>query len=229
MQLHLSQTALLFFSRSPQAEALQKPLLGPRSSVKANVQLHHHLQQKTLRLLKSTGLPFYHWTEAQQTTTGFGQRLSEAVQHVFNQGYQKILIVGNDSPLLTRRHLNQAVQVLQENKSVLGATPKGGSYLIGFSQKEFEAVDFENLAWQSAQLGAQLRNFLGAAKLVELRQLDDLNQLADLIRFSSIRALSHVLRFFLGFLQYFKNTVSYPTETSTNLALALGLRGPPLV
>lgn len=229
MQAPATTTALLFFSRSPAAEALAKPILGSANSTKANLLLHKLLQQKTQRLLKSSGLPLFNWNESQQTAEGFGARLREAVQHVFSQGHKKVLIVGNDSPQLSSQQVNQALRLLQENELVLGATPQGGAYLIGLSQKNFSAAAFENLAWQSPALAEELSHFLNTQSVAKLPLLSDVNNHNDLLCLAQQAILDPSLRFLLGFYRaYQRPKPSLALYHSFSLKRP-ALRGPPAV
>ena len=87
-----------------------------------------------------------------QVGNNLGARLISATQWAAKQGYQKILIVGSDSPTLPLSHLSQAILTLDSRDVVLGPSVDGGYYLIGFSAahlaKTVPSV-FEGIAWST--------------------------------------------------------------------------------
>jgi glycosyltransferase A (GT-A) superfamily protein (DUF2064 family) len=60
--------------------------------------------------------------------------LSHAIQSVLDRGYDKVIVLGNDSPGLHLNHLQEAFLELQDKSVVLGPDFKGGTYLMGFSK-----------------------------------------------------------------------------------------------
>ncbi|MFN8006775.1 MAG: DUF2064 domain-containing protein [Terriglobia bacterium] len=65
----------------------------------------------------------------------FRDRLLESVAQVFQHGYDRILIVGNDCPQLNGRLLRQARDNFQSTEILLGPDHKGGLYLIGVTRE----------------------------------------------------------------------------------------------
>lgn len=93
-----------------------------------------------------------------QTGTGLGERLTSATQWASENGYNKILLVGSDSPTLPLSYIFQAVVSLDARDVVIGPSMDGGYYLIGFSA-ECLAVTvpfiFEEIAWSTPQVFQQ--------------------------------------------------------------------------
>jgi hypothetical protein len=54
--------------------------------------------------------------------------LSHAIQSVLDKGYDKVIVLGNDSPGLHLNHLQEAFLELQDKSVVLGPDFKGGTY-----------------------------------------------------------------------------------------------------
>ncbi|CAN0575163.1 unnamed protein product, partial [Ectocarpus sp. 12 AP-2014] len=58
------------------------------------------LTKETLRKVKRTKQPYFHISEKEQTGNSFGERFTNAIQTVFDKGYEHIITVGNDTPQL---------------------------------------------------------------------------------------------------------------------------------
>ena len=178
-------------------------MLAKGSSLRANQAYHKRLINQTLRVLENTGLPVFHWHEGMQKAQSFGDRLTEAIACLLNQGFEKVLVVGNDSPFLNATRLTHALQLLAKHQSVLGATPAGGAYLIGLSQSSFKPADFSVLPWQTKDLALALREFLALEEAAELEALGDLNSYQGLLELWQCQAGLKVLSFLSAFFQDF--------------------------
>lgn len=62
-----------------------------------------------------------------------GERLADAVELKFRQGFRKVVIIGTDSPLIGPREFHLALEALNNQEVVLGPAEDGGYYLIGLS------------------------------------------------------------------------------------------------
>ncbi len=121
-----------------------------------------------------------------------GDRMLGALRHVEAAGYAPLLMIGTDSPLLTPRHLRDAVRALQRSDLCLGPSDDGGYYLIGCHEPIETLLD--DVAWGT---DAVLKTTLLRGKeaglrcelLDELYDVDtpeDLDRLvADLLRLDS--------------------------------------------
>ena len=58
-----------------------------------------------------------------------GQRMHRAFEDRFQEGYQRVVIIGSDSPTLPTAYIEQALQ--SEKEVVIGPSTDGGYYLIG--------------------------------------------------------------------------------------------------
>src|SRR5262245_14972243 len=77
-----------------------------------------------------------------------GQRMAQAFETVFAQGYQRSLIVGTDIPSLPLDHYRQALRMLDTHDVVLGPALDGGYYLIGLKRAVPEL--FVDIPWSTA-------------------------------------------------------------------------------
>lgn len=138
------KTAILIFSNSAKEDAKRKSF--------ADSQLFETLTNETLNKVKKTGLPYFHFTEAQQEGQNFGTRFSNAIQTVFDKGFTNIISIGNDTPHLKTKHLNDANKKLNNNQLVFGPSKDGGFYLMGLNKALFNTKHFSQLPWQTSAL-----------------------------------------------------------------------------
>ncbi|MGI9552257.1 MAG: TIGR04282 family arsenosugar biosynthesis glycosyltransferase [Aurantibacter sp.] len=146
-------TAILVFARSSGEELRHK-------KIAEGGQLFEVLTEHTLKTVKMTGLPVFHIAENLQQGVSFGERFANAVQYVFDQGYENVIAVGNDSPNLTRFHIEKAFAKLENGKSVIGPSADGGFYLMGLNRANFKKPDFISLSWQTSQLREEILKLL---------------------------------------------------------------------
>lgn len=176
------QVAVVVFSRTAGEEAQLKPLLGS-GQFKANKQIADHLIRHTLKEARKSGLPIITAFSDQQQGRTFGERLSNAFQEAYAQGYRKVIAIGNDCPSLHHKDLQSAARELMRGKGVLGPTRDGGAYLLGFDSSNFEAASFEALPWETATLWTALTSWSKQNSAVhELPPLVDLDYQVDLVR-----------------------------------------------
>lgn len=76
-----------------------------------------------------------------------GQRMLHAFDTLFQQGYQKIIIIGTDCFELSFSILLDAFTALDEKEVVIGPSEDGGYYLLGMRQ--FFPFLFEGKAWST--------------------------------------------------------------------------------
>jgi hypothetical protein len=134
---------------------------------------------KVTSLLISTGLPHFKIDERMQRGASFGARLRNAIADVFSQGFEKVIIIGNDCIELKRHHLLEANIKLQTNDFVLGADFNGGAYLIGISKSVFDANKFEAVSWQKRSVFNELQSLFGKQNSALLSCLNDCNTIVD--------------------------------------------------
>lgn len=172
-------TAILVFAHSSTHELGYKPMVKGE-------QIFEALTQRTLKIVRKTGLPYFHFTETQQRGSSFKERFVNALNVVFEKGYENVITLGNDTPQLSTADLNYAHEQLKANKIVLGPSADGGIYLMGMHRSNFDPVEFLELPWQSAQLGKALLQIVSRQKnVVLLKTLFDLDNHKDLSLFIS--------------------------------------------
>ena len=205
-----SLTAILLFAQSDKLESAIKPIATTK---RRNDLLWNKMNQKVLRAIHKTKLPYFISDETTQIGTTFGEKLSTAVQAIFNQGFEKVIIVGNDTPGLSTQLIHNARFSLDQNDLVLGPDYKGGAYLIGLSKDDFNKNLFANLSWRTSKVLQQLKAF-SKDQVVILKPLSDFNTLSDfstvnigLSYLSKIKGILLSLLFYQLFLNRFIDTV----------------------
>jgi len=71
-----------------------------------------------------------------------GERMKNAFQAVFQEGYGVCVLIGSDVPEVREKNLNQAFSVLDFKDVVFGPAGDGGYYLLGM--KQLHTTVFEN-------------------------------------------------------------------------------------
>ena len=222
------QTAILVFSRSAIAESKHKRLAHTQSQTQ---DLAAQMIKHTKSTVSATDLPFFIISEEQQRGQSFGEKMANAFQDVFAQGFNNVIAVGNDCVSLSALDIIYAADVLQKSKAVIGPTLDGGAYLIGLTQKSYDFEDFKNIAWQTSDTFDQLFSYF-EKNLIVATTLDyktDIDSISDW----KIALQSVNLQFRNKILTILKSTESLPSKfdliyNNSHLELPLSLRAPPL-
>ena len=84
-----------------------------------------------------------------------GDRMNSAFAGSFQEGFEKVVVIGTDCPSLDSEDVEEAFDLLEENTLVLGPATDGGYYLIGIRSDApgwlYELV-FENIPWGTNQV-----------------------------------------------------------------------------
>lgn len=179
MPLPAKRTALLLFALSPEEEGKHKSFLEKTT-------LPYALNAHAKSIAKESGLPFFHFDETKQIGTDFGSRFANAIQTVYDKGFDAVITMGNDSPNLSIAHIQRAVENLQYGSAVLGPSLDGGFYLMGLSKDQFHRSSFLNFSWNSTIIYAELKSYLEfqGHTVITLNKLQDIDFLLDLDKLS---------------------------------------------
>ena len=123
------------------------------------------------------------WMVQTQQGTTLGERLAKATVEAFNDGAQRVVVIGTDSPWIRPDNIAEAFAALQETHVTIGPTDDGGYYLVGLSS--MAPAIFEQIAWSSQAVYAQTQAAVRALGLTMrvLRQGYDLDYVEDVERF----------------------------------------------
>ncbi|WP_299228380.1 DUF2064 domain-containing protein [uncultured Psychroserpens sp.] len=188
-----SKTAILIFANSAHFEAKQKPFRYSET-------LFESLNTQTLKIVEQTGLPYFHYSEKNQIGTTFGRRFTNAIQSIYDKGFETIITIGNDTPHLKTEHINKAEKQLELNDIVLGPSNDGGFYLMGLKKSCFDMSSFLELPWQTSRLNSCINRLLTIQniKFSYLEVLSDIDTFSD-VKFiiNSFKGLSRSIKQFL--------------------------------
>ncbi|PQV64309.1 hypothetical protein B1R32_106155 [Abditibacterium utsteinense] len=121
-----------------------------------------------------------------------GTKILDCFAQLRAQGFERIVIIGSDSPDLPLQYLRESFAALQNHDFVFGPSIDGGFYLMGASL-DFSAPIFADVIWSSSrtlpQIETNLRRFPQKMKrtnrchrLPPWRDVDDAEDLKDLER-----------------------------------------------
>ncbi len=117
---------------------------------------------------------------AEQIGLDLGKRMDHAFKAAFDQGCDRIVVVGSDCPELTVDILEKAFQALDSPPVVLGPAFDGGYYLVGLKQRLTDI--FQNIPWGSGNVLKETRKVLLSQKVsfALLERLSDVDTPEDL-------------------------------------------------
>lgn len=116
-----------------------------------------------------------------QQGADLGARMQGAFQYGFEQGFNKIILIGSDLPDITKENIDTGFENLQSKEVVFGPAEDGGYYLIGMTK--MHEIIFKNKPWSQSRLLevtlAQLKEKQTTVGLLET--LNDIDTFDDLV------------------------------------------------
>lgn len=118
--------------------------------------------------------------KALQNSGDLGLRIQTAFENAFNNGYQRVCIIGSDCYDLTDQHLKSAFDALHNNDGVIGPAVDGGYYLLGMST--YTPDLFRGKNWSTDTVATDTINDFQANSMPyhTLPTLNDIDTEADL-------------------------------------------------
>lgn len=119
-----------------------------------------------------------------QVPGDLGERMRDAFDRSFDDGAERVIIMGSDSPTLPETHLNAAFDTLHEQQAVVGPAIDGGYYLIGLradAWPDARAI-FTDIAWSTSAVLEQTLERAGRAGIAmhSVPQWYDIDSVDDL-------------------------------------------------
>ena len=161
------KNALILFARDPvigQVKTRLQRFLAPetvlelyRRFLKDSIRLIHTVKgaDRFIGVAPSDLSGFFSRLDGQFDVTLFdqtGKDLGEKMQHAFESrfaaGYEKVVIIGSDSPSLPPGYIEQAFAASKD--LILGPSTDGGYYLIGMTQKFVDVM--QGIDWGSERV-----------------------------------------------------------------------------
>jgi len=203
-----SRAALVIFAKHPRRGRVKTRLVPPLTSEQA-LGFHVACLQSTARLattlpsstdnllylaspsitaarraVRPLGLP-RRLKVRLQSRDNLGRRLARAFAELQSEGYERIVVLGTDSPTTSPHRLRQAFAALGRTQAVLGPTRDGGYYLIGLRlPRRGLSRLLSGIDWGTPRTCQQTLARLRVARLEvkTLAQGYDVDVAADLIR-----------------------------------------------
>lgn len=121
-----------------------------------------------------------HYHKACQQGPDLGERMKNAFQKSFAEGYERVCIIGSDCMEISSSLIEEAFEKLQSSDAVIGPSQDGGYYLLGMNR--FMLQLFENKAWSTDTVFASTLDDLNAPGMsyCELPVLNDVDTVEDL-------------------------------------------------
>lgn len=122
-------------------------------------------------------MPFY-----SQQGDHLGEKMANAFESVFDEGYERAVLIGTDIPEISCDIILKAFDLLESQKAVIGPSADSGYYLIGFSKSGFSKSVFDHIEWSSPKVLSQTlaRMKSQGISLSFLPVLDDIDTIEDL-------------------------------------------------
>ena len=169
------RSALILFAKDP-VEGRVKTRLGSLLDPKTTLNLYlHFLDDSIAKIHAVTDVERFIGVASEPQTGYFeklsyhpparlfvqegedlGQRMRQAFEDRFREGYERVVIIGADSPTLPTGYIEQAL--LSEKQVVIGPSTDGGYYLIGMRGKVTEL--FTDIDWGTGSVLADTLKIL---------------------------------------------------------------------
>lgn len=113
-----------------------------------------------------------------QRGNDLGERMQNAFEDGFSNGYENIIIIGSDLFDLCREDLEKAFSLLQDHNFVIGPAEDGGYYLLGM--KRMLPQLFQNKAWGTSAVFQETVKDLREENVSYLEYRNDIDVYADI-------------------------------------------------
>lgn len=191
----MSKTLLMVFIKNPVAGRVKTRLAASIGDANA-LQIYKTLLDYTRRVARDVNSDRQVWYSSKidrrdewsenefekklQSKGDLGERMADAFQQGFSDGYEKVVIIGSDCAELTAAHIEEAFMALDNNEAVIGPSEDGGYYLLGLSGYIEEI--FRNVEWSTASVFNATTRILSqqATPYQVLERLNDIDTIDDL-------------------------------------------------
>lgn len=186
---------LMIFVKNPELGKAKTRLaasIGDEAALKVYKRLLEKTKEITLSLPFSKAV-FYsqfidtqdlwsneHFTKKLQSEGDLGQKMETAFDWAFQNGFQKVCIIGSDCYDLTTDNLNEAFECLDNHNAVIGPARDGGYYLLGLS-KACSSI-FQNKQWSTDSVCSDTEKDFQSegTSYKKLKTLNDVDTIDDL-------------------------------------------------
>ncbi|MGB7786015.1 MAG: TIGR04282 family arsenosugar biosynthesis glycosyltransferase [Salinimicrobium sp.] len=193
---------LLVFTRNPELGKVKKRLAADIGDASA-LRLYKFLLQHTFEVVKKLSVEKWVcyseeipqqdlWDKGDfqkkvQQGKGLGERMENSFFEAFEEGYEKVVIIGSDLYDLQEEDLKKAFLALDTCDYVIGPASDGGYYLFGM--KSLNSQVFRNKNWGTATVLQDTLQDLKNEKLTMLDVRNDIDTLHDLEAHPELRQI----------------------------------------
>ncbi len=108
------------------------------------------------------------------------ERLMNTFLDAFSRGEERVVVLASDVPDITRELIVEAVASLEDSDAVIGPSPDGGYYLIGFNCNTFRGKAFQGIAWSTEKAFSDTMSKLEGLSVRTLPGWPDVDTPSDL-------------------------------------------------
>ncbi|UOD35699.1 TIGR04283 family arsenosugar biosynthesis glycosyltransferase [Deferribacteraceae bacterium V6Fe1] len=187
-----NKSLIIIFTRYPVAGRAKTRLIPQIGAINA-AKLQKMMTEFVVSQVRKTNIPFkikyFGGTEAEmknwlgddikysaQGDGDLGEKMKSAFEEGFNEGFDKIVVIGSDCPDLRVDLIIEAFKLLEKHNCVIGPAKDGGYYLIGLNKPNPKL--FENIDWGSEKVLNQTVSKIKNYKL--LKKLNDVDEFEDI-------------------------------------------------
>jgi rSAM/selenodomain-associated transferase 1 len=122
-----------------------------------------------------------------QVGEDLGERQALLLSTGFEKGYSRVCVMASDSPDIPMKNITEAFTALMETDCVIGPSPDGGYYLIGFSRESFHKELFMEMKWSNSYVVDEMKRRLELQgikwkEIMSWQDVDNIDDLRDLIQ-----------------------------------------------
>ncbi|MFV0423324.1 TIGR04282 family arsenosugar biosynthesis glycosyltransferase [Oleidesulfovibrio sp.] len=189
----MSESCVLYFVKYPESGKVKTRLGEVLGNDKAALMYRHFVQDMLRGLTRlhadlricyvpgDSDLPerFKAWLGPQhsyyaQQGLDLGERMKQAMQQAFDDGYDRVVLMGSDIPDFPFELVQKTLNDLQHYDAAIGPAFDGGYYLIGFRKEYFRPEVFDGIRWGESDVYQPTVEKMRKARL-EVQFLPDWN------------------------------------------------------
>lgn len=187
------KTVVLVFAKAP-IKGKVKTRLGKTIGMEASRWVYKLLIKHTSKILRKSKLPYVLFENQLDDTLHdvfqdskqnrlqegghLGDKMENAFQWAFNQGYEKVLLIGTDLWSLHEDTLIEAKQALEQNDFVIGPSYDGGYYLLGMNEMSIKI--FKDVSWSTPRVFKETLLNIRESSIYFLDIANDIDDFKDL-------------------------------------------------
>lgn len=193
---------LLIFTRNPELGKIKTRLakgVGDQSALEIYKFLLNHTAEVTKRLEVAKEVWYSEdiwkkdiwdnevFTKKMQQGESLGERMQHAFKEGFENGFEKIIVIGSDLYDLKTEDLLEAFEKLDISNYIIGPAQDGGYYLLGMKKPLYKV--FKNKSWGTPTVFSETMEGLKGEEVILLETRNDIDTLEDLKEFEGLKHL----------------------------------------